>query len=305
MTTVVEREVAPGAALPVVAIEQALAETGAIRLSGTGIASPDAFADVLAGVAPRRMTYDYGSTPRTDLGREVYTSTEYPPRQSIPLHNEMSYTSRWPMRLVFGCLRPARKGGATPLADSRAVLRRLDPALRKRFAERGVKYVRNYNVGVDLTWQQAFRTVVRADVERACRDAGIAFEWLGDDRLRTTEACAATARHPRCGTDVWFNQAHLFHVSSLPPAVREDLLAAVGPDALPRNAYFGDGSEIDDAMLDEIRAAYQAEATDVDWRAGDVVVIDNMLVAHGRRPFTGERRVLVAMCDPASATATA
>ena len=108
------------------------------------------------------MTYDYGSTPRTDLGREVYTSTEYPPRQSIPLHNEMSYTSRWPMRLAFGCLQSSRKGGATPLADSREVLRRVDPALRRRFTAHGVKYVRNYNTGVDLTWQQALINNIRA-----------------------------------------------------------------------------------------------------------------------------------------------
>jgi alpha-ketoglutarate-dependent taurine dioxygenase len=34
---------------------------------------------------------------------------------------------------------------------------------------------------------------------------------------------------------------------------------------------------------------------DVDWNTGDLLVIDNVLVGHGRRPFTGSRRVLVAM----------
>ena len=33
----------------------------------------------------------------------------------------------------------------------------------------------------------------------------------------------------------------------------------------------------------------------ISWERGDVAVIDNMLASHGRTPFDGERRVLVAM----------
>ncbi|WP_281425855.1 TauD/TfdA family dioxygenase [Polymorphospora rubra] len=33
----------------------------------------------------------------------------------------------------------------------------------------------------------------------------------------------------------------------------------------------------------------------VTWRAGDLLLIDNVLTAHGRRSFEGTRRVLVAM----------
>jgi hypothetical protein len=94
---------------------------------------------------------------------------------------------------------------------------------------------------------------------------------------------------------VWFNQAHLFHVSALEPATRTSLLAAVGEKNLPRNVYFGDGSTIPDEQLDMVRRAYDSATTAFPWQAGDVLMLDNRLVAHGRRPFTGDRKVIVAM----------
>ncbi len=73
------------------------------------------------------------------------------------------------------------------------------------------------------------------------------------------------------------------------------LLAAVGEENLPRNAYFGDGSPIPDADLDAVRAAYAAETIAFPWQAGDILVLDNVLAAHGRRPFQGTRKIVVGM----------
>jgi hypothetical protein len=97
---------------------------------------------------------------------------------------------------------------------------------------------------------------------------------------------------------VWFNQAHLFHVSSLEDDVREALLEATNEADLPRNVYFGDGGAIDPALLAEIRAAFDEETVSFPWQAGDVLALDNMLVAHGRAPFRGGRQIAVAMAEP-------
>jgi alpha-ketoglutarate-dependent taurine dioxygenase len=101
--------------------------------------------------------------------------------------------------------------------------------------------------------------------------------------------------HPETGAVVWFNQAHAFHVSSLEPSVRESLLAERREEDLPRNAYYGDGSRIEDSVIEEIREAYNTSAVTFDWQPGDVLAVENMLVAHGRAPFAGARKVLVAM----------
>src|SRR6185295_11544764 len=114
------------------------------------------------------------------------------------------------------------QGGETPIADSRKVYARIDPAIRERFiAKGGVKYVRNYGTGIDLPWQEVFQTDDKAQAEHYCQKAGITFEWRGPDWLRTSQVCQAVATHPKTGDVVWFNQAHLFHVSSLPPAIRD------------------------------------------------------------------------------------
>jgi alpha-ketoglutarate-dependent taurine dioxygenase len=60
---------------------------------------------------------------------------------------------------------------------------------------------------------------------------------------------------------------------------------------------FADGTPIPDAYVEQVQNRGLDHAVNVDWRPGDVLLIDNVLVAHGRRPFEGSRRVLVAMSD--------
>ncbi len=240
------------------------------------------------------LEYTNRSTPRTQVNGRIYTSTEYSPKQAILLHNENSYSSTWPMKIGFFCVQPSPQGGETPLADSRKVFQRIHPTIRKQFTLKQVMYVRNFGE-IDLPWQTVFQTESKLEVEHYCQSMGIRFEWRGSDKLRTCQVCQAVAKHPNTHEMVWFNQAHLFHISSLPPVVRESLLDLFTEEDLPRNSYYGDGSPIEDSVLDEIRGIYQEEATTFSWNKGDILILDNMLTAHGRMPFSGERKVLVGM----------
>lgn len=201
------------------------------------------------------------------------------------------------MKIFFFCLKAAEQGGETPIADSRRIFNRIDPAIRERFMQRKVMYVRNYGEGLDLHWHQVFQTTRRATVEDYCRSNGIEVEWKGNDRLRTRQLCQAVASHPVTGEMVWFNQAHLFHISSLSEVVRQSFLAEFSEQDLPRNAYHADGSPIEVSMLDAIRHVYQEEAIRFAWKEGDVLLLDNMMTAHGRGPFGGLRKILVGMSE--------
>lgn len=278
-------------------IESQLLEYGGILFRGFAVQGAPEFEQFLRAVSGELLEYTYRSTPRSQVQGNIYTSTEYPAEQSIPLHNELSYTRSWPLKIGFFCVQPALEDGRTPIADSRKVLTRLSPKVRQRFAETGVMYVRNYREGLDLPWQTVFQTEDRAVVEQYCRRAGIEWEWVNPQHLRTRQICQAIATHPQTGETVWFNQAHLFHVSSLPPAVRESLLATLDEIDLPRNTYYGDGSPIEPEVLDEIHQAFAAEAVSFPWQAGDVLLLDNMLTAHGRTPYVGPRRVLTGMAE--------
>lgn len=276
-----------------------LPRCGGILLRGFTVAGADAFRAFAAGFGHDLLSYEFGSTPRTKVAQGVYTSTEYPPHQHIPLHNEQAYTRDWPMKIWFYCMQPAEEGGSTPIADSRAIYRDIPADLRDAFSRRGLMYVRNYGNGLDLSWQDVFGTQSKDDVERYCRAQGIEWEWKADGELRTRQICQATALHPETGEAVWFNQAHLFHVSNLEPEVRETLLNLVTERDLPRNVYYGDGAPIEAPALDAIRGVLERNKIAFPWRQGDVLMLDNMLVAHGRAPFRGARKVIVAMAEPA------
>ncbi|ABX04519.1 MAG TPA: TauD/TfdA family dioxygenase [Herpetosiphon sp.] len=284
-------------------IETNLAQHGGILFRNFNIKTLEEFQRFVSEMSNELLEYTYRSTPRSKVSGNIYTSTEYPADQSIPLHNEMSYTTSWPMKIWFCCLIAPQQQGETPIADSRRIYQRLDPAIRDRFAEKKVMYVRNYGEGIDLSWENVFQTDNKADVEEFCRLNQIDFEWKSGNRLRTRQVCQAVAKHPKTNEMVWFNQAHLFHVTSLPAAVRDMLLAEFNDEDLPRNTYYGDGSPIEPEVLAEIRHVLDQETVMFPWQEGDVLMLDNMLVAHARSPFVGPRKIVVGMAESVDAAA--
>ncbi|MCC5644524.1 TauD/TfdA family dioxygenase [Nostoc sp. CHAB 5824] len=244
------------------------------------------------------LEYRDRSSPRHEVGDKIYTSTDYPAEQSIFLHNEGTYWLTWPLKIYFGCLIAAQQGGETPIADCRNIFQRLHPKIREKFIEKKVLYVRNYNDGFGLTWQTVFQTRDKAVVEEYCRGNSIEFEWKDGERLRTRQVRQAAAKHPKTGEFVWFNHATFFHFSTLEPTLRDALLAEFREEDLPNNTYYGDGSPIEPEVLEELRVAYQQEMVLFPWQPGDLLMLDNMSVAHGRSPFVGQRKVVVGMADP-------
>lgn len=267
----------------------------AVLFRGFAIADEADFRTVRDRAIDTPAAYRYRSTPRTEVDAGIMTATEYPASEEIPLHCENAYQRSWPERLVFCCLQPAQEGGQTPIADMRAVTAEIDSSVVEAFDRRGVRYLRTYHPGFDLDWQTVFQTDDRNELARYCATHEIDVRWREDGVLHTEQTCQGAARHPRTGELLWFNQAHLFHPSSLGPDMFADLCSVFGTDGLPRDARFGDGEEIPGEMLAHIRAAHRRHLRAFDWQAGDVLVIDNMLAAHGRHPFSGPRRVLVSM----------
>ncbi|QSQ26196.1 amino acid adenylation domain-containing protein [Pyxidicoccus parkwayensis] len=278
-------------------VEGELFKHGALLFRGFARHSVEQFRGFFRTVCHDVLDYNEPSTPRTHLTQQVYTSTEYPPEQTIRLHNELAYSNDYPLKLAFYSVTAAKSGGETPLADSRRVLARIAPEVRERFRAQGVMYVRNFGSGVGLPWQSVFRTEDRAEVERSCRESNIELEWRSADRLRTRQVRPAMIAHPRTGEEVWFNQINVHDHRALPPQLREALLAVAEDPMFPldMNACYGDGTPIETPVLESIFAAYEAETYAFPWQEGDILLVDNILVAHGRSPFVGPRRVLVMM----------
>lgn len=281
-------------------IETQLLRNGALLFRGFPVTTAADFEQFSSAVSPELLEYGERSSPRTQVGSSVYTSTDYPADQSIFLHNENSYQRVFPQKIFFFCLTPAEKGGETPIADCRRVFQRISPGTRRRFVEKKWMYVRNFGDGFGLPWQTVFQTADKEVVESQCHRKGIRAEWKDGNRLRVSAVLEAAAKHPRSGELCWFNHAAFFHVTTLDPALREVLLDEFAEDDLPTNTYYGDGSPLEPSVLDELREAYRQETVCFNWEAGDVLLLDNMLTAHGRAPYSGPRKVLVAMAEATS-----
>jgi hypothetical protein len=236
----------------------------------------------------------------------------------------MSFCASPPRRVFFACLEPPAEGsGETPLCDFRKVWRDLDPAVRKRFEEGGLRHVRNYagpgaGDSGDPTqlkpWPDMFGTRDRAAVEATCRREGFEPLWLEGDGLRLVSTQPVTRDHPVSGETVWHNHVTIFHVgtalqeyeriAALRPSERhrgllamaralDERLRAVPPDERGMHSTYRDGSEIPDGDLAHVRDVVWRHMVIEPWRRGDVVAIDNHSMSHGRLPYEGARHIAV------------
>ncbi len=280
-------------------LEMKLLDQGAILFRGFSVKTPSSFARCVKNLDSNLLDYVDGNSPRTKLAAGVYTSTEYPSEYYISMHNELSYSHKWPRKLFFGCIVAPQEKGETPIADSRVILNSLDPNVVEEFTRKGVKYIRNLQGGhgVGPSWQETFETTNTAAVEQYCSDRDTQVQWQPDGSLKLTQVRPAVATHPQTKQSVWFNQADQFHPTTHPKKVYETMMSVYEgkEDELPQNALFGDDTPILPSMLDHIRETSRKNAVVFPWQEGDLLIIDNMLTCHGRMPYAGARKILVAM----------
>ena len=311
-----EDQAAPGQSLPLVvgpdspgadllslvaanreALRERLLRYGGILFRGFPDVTVGTFRSLIVAMCGDPLEYQERSSPRHEVGNSIYTSTDYPQTDTIFLHNEQSYNLTWPLRIFFHCVTAAPAGGATPLADCRRVYQRLSPRTREKLEAGGYCYARHFGGGFGLGWQEAFQTKDQADVEAYCRRNDISFDWGPDGSLTTRQVRPAVRPHPVTGEPLWFNHLTFFNIATLGQETAT-ILMSLGKDKLPNNTYYADGSDLEPEVFAELKAAYEAELVTFRWQPGDILMLDNMLVAHGREPFKPPREVVVGMAEP-------
>ena len=277
-------------------VEEKLASHASILFRGFALNGIQEFEQFAEALQPG-LYGNYGDLPKKDGGKNTYRSTPYPEKKMILFHNESAHQDRWPRKQMFYCELPSTVGGATPIVDCREMCRRLPADLLAKFESKGLLYVRTFTDKLDVSWRHFFKTDSREEVEARCRAAGIQWQWLDNDELQTRTHCPAVISHPLTGARSFFNQVQLHHIYCLDADVRDDLIGLFGIDNMPRHVYYGDGTPIEDEVMELVGQLYEECAVRFDWQQGDVVLMDNMLAAHARDPFEGPRKIVVAMGD--------
>ncbi len=309
-------------------LQDQLQTRGAALLRGFGLRTPAEFEAAARAVEPELKNEYLGTSPRDALTPYVFSASELPPYYPIPQHCEMTFVKQPPRRLMFACLvAPQGGGGETPLCDMRTVAAEIDAGVRDRFERGGIRIIRNYGGPSgqgrrDLwqlkRWDELFQTTDRAVVEAKCAAEGVFkdLRWGPGDRLRLISEHDALRAHPESGAPVWFNHSQVFHLSTAPAELRriyrrtgelrslalwrfaQVAVAAkrrfTGSDAQALHCTHRDGREIADGDLENVRDTIWRHMIAEPWRQGDMVVIDNFAVSHGRLPYRGPRQVVVA-----------
>ncbi|MGW6737475.1 TauD/TfdA family dioxygenase [Streptomyces sp. NPDC055013] len=275
------------------ALSELLTEEKAVVFRGFDITS-ETLDDVLDRILPNR----FGRALRPARERKtanVWKVSGEQPHIAVRPYNKMSCTHAWPARIALFCHTAPAAGGATMLVDGARWLSSLALDLRERFSP-GVRYVRYLHdgSGLGVSWQNAFATTHREEVEVFLDGTGTEWRWTADGGIHVSRIRPAVITHPVTG-DVWFNQIHRWHPAGCGPV---DVLSRVLPvDRLPWNVTFADGSPISRDEVTQICESGAVATVDVPWNRGDLLLLDNVALAHGRRPFTGTRHVRAAMSD--------
>ena len=279
-----------------------VATHGAILFRGGGVADAQTFADFVAGFGLLNFAYDesLSNAVRHNRTPRVFTANEAPQDVEIFLHHEMAQTPYFPSHLFFYCEQAALAGGATPICRSDVLLNQLTqhlPEFVARCREHGARYSLTIPAEADATsgqgrsWRQTLNVESKEAAEARLAALEYDWQWLPDDSIRTTTPALPLIRHAPSGNEVFFNQ----------------LIAAFcgwrdQRNEGTRSVTYGDGSAFDAADVQSaVEIAYEL-VFDLPWESGDVALIDNYQVMHGRRSFSGQRSVLASLCmDPASA----
>jgi hypothetical protein len=288
------------------ALDALLLEHGGIVFRGSPVNSSVEFSQFAQLLGPYRGNYSGGASARAKIVDNVMEATRLAKEIKIPLHQEMCYLRDYPGRIAFYCVTPAAKGGETITADMRRFTQELPAAIRRKLESTGISVVRNFAApaqdGCEQTedhpdqrsWKFAFYADTREAVEATCEDKGMEAIWNDDGSLTVRNTFAAFTRHPATGELIYRNVAHVDpgagFSANLPEARRRRVEAMLARQALRTGYYFGDGSPIGTGESAQLRALFDRLELSWAWRAGDIMLLDNLLMAHGRNSFEGEFR---------------
>ena len=275
---------------------------GAILFRGFDMKGADDFEAVASRIVPDLFA-EYGDLPPEGTSERIYHSTPYPADKMILFHSESSHLPKWPMRQFFFCIQPARGAGRDAAA-------RQPPRRPGRSIPRSCASSRRRASCTSATSRPAStcrgRTSSRPRTGPKSSACAPRKGWTASGRTATRFASRqngpGVAHHPRTGEKICFNQVQLHHVSCLDPETRDSLRQLFAEEDMPRNVYFGDGSVIPDETVDRISEVFEELCVELPWEKGDLIALDNMFVQHARRPFIGERKILVAMGQMVSAS---
>lgn len=201
---------------------------------------------------------------------------------AVPFHGEMYYRKNRPDILWFYCATPALRDGETTICDGIQVYNELSHSTQELFHQKRLKYIRTYPADV---WPKIYQTEDLNIVEQVCNDNDMQLQVKPDNSI-TTEYVSSAIKESRCGK-------HQVFINNILPVIEQEVKGS--NSSLVR---FEDNSQIPDEIINEIKDVTDKLTYLVSWQKGDILMIDNTRLLHGRRSFSDNQRdIYVRLCD--------
>jgi alpha-ketoglutarate-dependent taurine dioxygenase len=281
---------------------------GAIMFRGFPLHDTPDFNRAMTHYPPGSRSYIGGNVYRDALAERVFEATKA--RKEYPLipHQEMAYMPRSPRMIAFWCKTAPWAGGETTVSDYRRMREMLPSRIWDKVKACGVRYERNFRSPesqvselralLHKDWPSAFESDDPKQAEETCRAVGLEPRWEADGSLTTIYTAPGIVEHPLTGETVWFNHIgpQNYYKKGLGPERWKALIEEAPPGMrTPNNTLYGDGTEISQEDLEEVFIAFDLLGQAIRWADGDLLLIDNVMTAHGRNPFEGARDVQVSL----------
>ncbi|OCK73177.1 Clavaminate synthase-like protein [Lepidopterella palustris CBS 459.81] len=296
---------------------------GAILIRGVGNPSAKTFSKLVKASEEGRGRKPYEqlgfSGSRTEVDDEVFSASEAPQHVRIGQHNENAIHTRFPSNIHFYCVKAATKGGESPLCHIGELFDRVQaemPQFVEDLAKKGLLTTDNYQApgkeskqfptswagtsafGQDIRPGDDIETM-KAKAEKQVKQLTPYFKWLEDDLLQTQEHVPGLRRSPATNRPLWFNSvASRYRFAKDIGAGNPPYVGADGQSYPPSNYRYRDGTQIPIEWLARLVDITDDIVFNFTMSPGDLVLVNNFLVSHGREPwYEGERRILVSMWD--------
>lgn len=270
---------------------------GAVLLRGFPVSGAEDFDAIIRALSLENFPYEKSLSNAVRINRteRVFSANEAPPEVRIFFHHEMAQTPLFPRWILFSCEVAAEKGGETPLCRSDVLLQRLEehyPQFVDDCRRLGLQYTNvmpdsdDAQSGMGRSWRSTLGVDSVEAAEQRLRDLGYSWEWLDDGSLKATTPALPAVMDTADGRSVFFNQ----------------LIAAFCGWKDERNdpskaIRHGDGTPLDAIAVKAAADIAEELAFDLAWHVGDIVLVDNTIAMHARRPFVGKRKVVASLAE--------
>lgn len=221
------------------------------------------------------ISYAGGAYARQKInGNETILSVTGNDLHFVPAHGEMYYVENRPDLIWFYCATPACDGGETTVFDAALIYQQLSSETKNLLHSKRLKYIRKFPDGF---WQKIYLTDNLDEVAEACAANHLSLTVNSDRSISTEYVRSAFVEDPE-------GDGYLFLNNILPVTMLERRGATYNILRLE------DGSSIPDSIIADIEAVTQRLAVPIPWQTGNIAMVDNARLLHGRRPFKDEGR---------------